>query len=163
MKPFAFSPSRRLAVTVPTGLCLLVMAVGCGRANLRPASSLSPQDKTTLDQYEQIRVALAQDDLKAAKASAGAMAASLQSADPKGPGAAALGPASDISTAPAIDRARMKFKQLSAKVIPLAHGVEGYYVLTCPVLSAGDWLQHSASPDNPYFGRAMHDYGDLKK
>ena len=41
-------------------------------------------------------------------------------------------------------------------MIPLASGVEGYYVMTSPVMSSGDWVQRSAQADNPYFGRAMH-------
>ena len=137
---------------------------GCGhRANMRPASSLLPKDRDALNQYEQIRAALAADDFNSAKLAANGLVKLLQPADASTPAPAALAPATGVATAPAMDRARQLFKLLSAKMIPLADGVEGFYVFTSSLPSAGDWIQQKPDADNPYLGRAMHEYGDLKK
>ncbi len=165
MKLSARSRVRRLpAVLIVVGLCVTLAVSGCGRrVNTRPASSLSSQDRDALNQYEQIRAALAADDLNSARLAANGLVKLLQPADAKAPAPAALAPAKSVATAPALDRARQLFKGLSAKMIPLADGVEGYYVLTSPLPSAGDWIQQKPDSDNPYLGRAMHEYGDLKK
>ena len=146
------------------GLCVVLAMTGCGHhANTRPASSLSAKDRDTLNQYEQIRAALAADDFNSARLAANGLVKLLQPADAKTPSPAALAPAMSVATAPAMDRARQSFKLLSAKMIPLADGVEGFYVFTSSLPSAGDWLQQKPDADNPYLGPAMHAYGDLKK
>ena len=165
MTPFAFPLPRPLGAALFGSLCLLLINAGCGHGhtNSRPASSLSPTDRDTLDQYEQIRAALAKDDLRSARVAAITMAAHLKPSDAAAPAPALLAPAQGVATAPALDRARQLFKILSAKVIPLADGVEGYYVMTCPIPSSGDWIQQKAQADNPYLGKAMHEYGEVRK
>ena len=165
MKPPAFSPVRCLhPILAVAGLCMVLAVAGCGRhANSRPASSLSVKDRDALNQYEQIRAALAADDFNSAKLAANDLVKLLRPADANTPAPAALAPATSVATAAAMDRARQSFKALSAKMIPMADGVEGFYVLTCPMPSAGDWIQQKPDADNPYLGRTMHEYGDLKK
>ena len=154
---------RRLVLLFAAGLCLLLANAGCGHAKGRPASSLSERDRATLDGYEQIRAALANDNLRTAKTAASSLAALLRPADANTPAPAAYTPAEEVGSAIAIDRARQVFKTLSAKVIPLAQGVEGFYVMTCPLPSAGDWVQQKPEVDNPYLGKAIHTFGELKK
>ena len=165
MKLSARPLPRSFAFLPAIGLCLMLADAGCGfgRGNKRPASSLSTQDRTTLDDYEQIRVALATDDLRDAKAAAGSLVAALKPADAHAPAPATLSAAEEVADGFALDRTRQAFKKLSAKIIPLAQGVEGFYVMTCPLPSAGDWVQRTTDPDNPYLGKIMHGYGELKK
>ena len=163
MKRFASPFSRRSVLLPVAGLCLLLTEAGCGHASQRPASSLSERDRTTLNGYEQIRAALATDDLHAAKTAANELAAHLKPADARAPAPAALAPAEGVANAVALDRARQGFARLSTVVIPLAQGVEGFYVMTSPMPSAGDWVQQKPQVDNPYFGKDLHTSGELKK
>ena len=110
-----------------------------------------------------MRAALAADEPLATKAAANRLASLLQPKDDKAPLSPAVIAARAIAAAPALDRARQQFKILSGMIIPLADGVEGYYVMTCPLPSSGDWVQRSAQADNPYLGRAMHEYGEVRK
>lgn len=165
MKSSASPLSRRFVLLLAACLGLLCANTGCGfgHAKTRPASSLSEHDRATLDLYEQIRVALAGDNLAEAKSAAKSLAALLRPSDAKTPPPAALAPAEGIGSAVALDRARQLFKTLSAKIIPLADGVEGYYVMTCALPSAGDWVQQNKDVDNPYLGKSIHTFGELKK
>ena len=164
MKSSARPLPRPFAVLAAVGFGLALTVSGCSRhADTRPASSLSEQDRAVLDDYEQIRAALAADNLLATHYPASDLVKKLTPTDTKALAPAALAPAAGIMAAPALDRARQIFKRLSAAVIPKASGVEGYYVMTCAMPSAGDWVQRSPNVDNPYFGKDMHDFGDLKK
>lgn len=165
MKLFARPLPRSAAFLALAGFCLMLVNAGCGfgRGNARPASSLSAGDRTTLDGYEQIRAALAADDMRAAKAAANNLVNALTPADAKAPTPATLTAARAVYDGVALDRMRQAFKPLSKKIIPIAQGVEGFYVMTCPLPSAGDWVQRTPEPDNPYLGKSMHGYGELKK
>ncbi len=114
-------------------------------ANLA-AASLSDADKQFLAGYEKIHVALAADDLAAAKKAA----ANLGSE------------ASALAKSNSLEQARTAFADLSAKAEKLAAGQPGYYVAHCPMVNK-DWVQTSDKIDNPYLGKKMANCGEIKK
>ncbi len=135
---------------------------GCGRhVARRPASALSENDRTLLARYEDIRAALASDDLRATKRAGAALAAFLK----KSPGAPAglSSEADTVATAAALDRGRQSFQEMSVSIVKLAEGVDGYYVFDTPIPAGAMWVQKTAQSDNPYTGKAMHDIGTLRK
>ena len=133
---------------------------GCGHhAPARPASALTEKDRTVLARYEEIRAALAGDDLRAAKRAGTALSAYLK----KNPDPALSADAEAIGSAAALDRARQSFETLSTRVVKLADGVEGYYIFDTPIPANAEWVQRTLETDNPYTGRAMHDVGTLRK
>ena len=145
------------------GLSLLLPLAGCGRhAASRPASALSTQDHAILDKYEEIRAALVIDDLRAAKHAALALDKDLKPT-PETPSTPLEGTVQEISVAPNLDKARTAFLTLSADVIPLADGVQGYYVMESPVPNGAQWVQTSTTVDNPYVGKPMRGTGSLRK
>ena len=133
---------------------------GCTRhAPARPASALSEKDRTVLDRYEDIRAALASDDIRAVRRAGTALSAFLKT----NPDAGLSTDAETISTAVALDKARQAFEPMSVNVVKLADGVQGFYVFDTPIPAGAMWVQKTADPDNPYAGRAMHDIGTLRK
>lgn len=110
------------------------------------AADLGDGDKQFLATYEQVRAALAADDLAKAKAAAGQLG-------PEGAG---------IATADKIAPARTEFAKLSERAISLARGQSGYYVATCPMVKK-DWVQTSEKISNPYAGKEMLTCGSIKK
>lgn len=162
MKLFLRSVAPGFCLSLALGLLLLALP-GCGRhAAFRPASALAEKDRAVLSLYEDIRAALAVDDLRATKRAGAAMNAFLK----KTPAAAEPALATEteaIGAAVALDRARTSFETLSISMVKLADGVEGYYIFDTPIPAGAQWVQKTAQPDNPYTGKAMHDIGTLRK
>ena len=121
--------------------CLLVILT----TGLR-AADLSESDKQFLTGYEQIRAALAADNLADAKKAA-----------------AVLGEeGAPLAKSDSIVSARKEFTTLSERAIKLAAGQEGYYVVNCPMLKK-DWVQTSDKIANPYAGSSMLTCGVIRK
>ena len=154
---FLFSPAGLAALAFVAAAAL----AGCGGA--RPAYSLSTADKQALNNYEQIRVALAADDAKTAKRAAAKMAADLKPADDKAPAPPLLAPASAVADALALDTMRQRFEELSNRVVPMVRGTEGYYVMTSDLPNTVPWVQQTKEVDNPFVGKVLHWMGELKK
>ena len=117
------------------------------------ASTLTATQKQFLDQYEAIRVALAADDFAAAKKAAKAIADK-----DKGQQAAA----GQIAKSDSIKAAREAFKLLSAEAAKLATSQPGYFVMACPMVENGKWVQTNRKVANPYMGAAMLGCGAIK-
>ena len=157
------SPFAPLRVTTASLLLPLLLAA-CGKAGVSAqTSNFSDANRTTMSQYEDVRAALAADDLSTAKRASGKLATALKSAAPGAPASPLLEPAEDLASAPALDKARQAFKKMSAAAIQITSGVSGYYVINCPMTPNGDWVQTSQTVDNPYMGKIMHDCGVVKK
>ncbi|MDQ6765917.1 MAG: hypothetical protein M3Z22_07455 [Verrucomicrobiota bacterium] len=109
------------------------------------AAEMAEGDKKFLAQYEQVRAALAADDLALTQKAAAEM----------GEEGAALAKCEALTTA------RTEFAKLSERAIKLAHGESGYYVMNCPMLKK-DWVQTNQKISNPYAGRAMLTCGMIK-
>ena len=149
---------RRLAA-----LGIVVFLGGCGGHAHRPASTLSDQDRAVLAAYEQLRAGLAGDDPRKAKRGAAALVAQLQKGLPDRSAANLLDEAQAVANAKALDSARELFQPLSASLVPLAAGVDGYYIMTSPPGFGGKWIQQTPDVDNPYLGQVMHSTGSLEK
>ena len=156
-----FAPLSRPLNAVGLLLAVLVLG-GCGGGK-RPASALSDADRHALDDYEQIRAALAADDAAAAKRAANKMVADLTPADPKAPAPPLLEPAAGVADAVALDTQRQRFEILSDHVVPMVSGVEGYYIMRSDLPNTVPWVQRSQEVDNPFFGKVMHGVGELMK
>lgn len=124
---------------------LSLLALACLSPLLLRAGELAEAERTFLARYEQVRAALAADDLAAARAAATGL-----------PEAPALAQATDLSSA------RKAFKVLSARAVVLARGRPGYFVAHCSMFPGGaDWVQTTEELSNPYWGRSMPHCGKL--
>ena len=110
------------------------------------AGDLSSHDKQFLAGYEQIRAALAADDLNGAKKAAASLPDS---------GAA-------LAKSQSLGEARTSFTKLSDEAVKLAAGQPGYHVLHCSMANK-DWVQTSATVGNPYLGADMAGCGEIKQ
>ena len=117
-----------------------------GIASLGHAANLSDHDRKFLTSYEKIHVALAADDLTAAKAAATELGDS----------------GTDIAKAKSLQEARSAFEKLSGQAKTKIAGQSGYYVAHCLMLNK-DWVQISTTISNPYGGKEMIGCGEIKK
>ena len=49
------------------------------------------------------------------------------------------------------------------RACPICQGVEGYYIVTTDLVVDGLWVQTSPVISNPYLGRSMSLYGEIKR
>jgi len=62
-----------------------------------------------------------------------------------------------------LDVLRNAFKEFSGALVPLCQGVEGLYIVTTDLVVDGVWVQNARTISNPYLGRSMALYGEIKK
>lgn len=114
------------------------------------ALAAEPLDEDTsrfLAAYEQIRAALADDQLSAAQTAA-----------------KALPEAKAIAEAKSISAARKAFKALSGRAVTIARGQPGYFIAHCTMFPGGaDWVQTTDQVSNPYWGKSMPHCGEIVK
>ena len=171
-KPKATPPrqfSRRRIWTFATiggGALVLILAL---LVFLSLPHRLTAEERAMLQQYESIRVALAQDDL------VGAQSAALQLSGSFSGNEKISNAARTVVNSASLDTARDVFKRLSDKVIPLARGNDGYFIVGCPMGTCpapcvncqmsrfGDWLQSTVTIGNPFLGTAGKRCGAVKQ
>jgi hypothetical protein len=124
------------------GLCLL----GVFLAPALAAAELSESDKYFLAGYEQMRAALAADDLERANEAAKALTNS----------------GIEVPRSETLERARVTFAKISDVAVKLASGQPGYYIMYCPMLKH-QWVQTSTQVGNPYGGKEMVSCGEIKR
>lgn len=129
----------------------LRLLLACGLLLLtRGALAAEPTEATAttfLAHYEQIRAALADDNLSAAQAAA-----------------KALPEAKAVAAAASITDARKAFKALSTQAVGLARGRPGFFIAHCSMFPGGaDWVQTTDQLSNPYWGKSMPHCGELVK
>ena len=130
---------------------------------------LTANERVMIQQYDQVRAALADDDL--AKARAAASSLLEVSRDDTRIQQAAL----TLSQAESLRAARVLFSRISSRVIKLVSGNDGYYRVGCSMpggcpaecqpcdtIGFGDWIQTSPVVQNPFMGRAHPDCGTIK-
>lgn len=100
--------------------------------------------------YVSVSEALAADNFNQARDAAAALAKTAKAGGKTSVYNAALA----VIHADSITSARQAFKALSAEVVPLAQGADGFVVMNCPMAKA-DWVQTDAKVRNPYYGKAM--------
>ena len=124
---------------------ILYAALLAGVCLTSHGSELAAEDKQFLARYENIRAALAADNLPEAKKAAAEMG---EEGKP-------------LAQTNALQLARREFETLSARAIKLTGGQPGYYVVNCPMLKK-DWVQTSTKISNPYAGISMLTCGSVK-
>ena len=163
-----FSSIRlRAAHSLITGIMtmslLLCGAGGCSRAATKPANSISAADLEVLTQYESMRAALAADNIAKAH-SAGEKLLKAVDAEGVTPGIVKSRLASKImAESYRLEVLRAAFKEFSQSLVPVCRGVDGYYIVSSELISDGVWVQTSQVIDNPYLGRSMALYGEIRK
>jgi len=127
---------KTLRLLFACGLLLLIHGV----------RAAEPTEATAfLAHYEQIRAALADDNLSAAQAAA-----------------KALPEAKSVAAAASISDARKAFKTLSTQAVALARGRPGFFIAHCSMFPGGaDWVQTTDRLSNPYWGKSMPHCGEL--
>ncbi|HEX7632651.1 MAG TPA: DUF3347 domain-containing protein [Lacunisphaera sp.] len=126
---------------------------------------LNDEQKQFLSDYEAVHVALAADDLPAAKKAAAVIAehaGHTAGTDKHAKSRADI--ATQLANADGLAAAREAFKTLSKQATHLADGQKGYYLAHCPMVpnEEGDWVQTTKKISNPYMGKAMATCGSIE-
>ncbi len=154
---------RHVLPGVAAALALALAACG-GDGKPKTGKPLGETDKAIMKQYDDVRAALAQDDLRRVRLAAERLRKAMEV-----PGISpiwdtkALNAAKALEQLSRLDGARAAFRELSTAAAALCENVEGYYVFTGGFTSPDNWVQTTKEPGNPYAGRAMAGYGELKK
>ena len=139
-----------------------LLASGCSRISRKAATAISAEDRAVLNQYEFVRVALADDDSRRTRLAAEKLAKAIE-APGVSPGVAKTKTAAKtLADSFRIDVSRAAFKEISAALIPVCDGAEGFFVFSTLLVTDGNWIQTTREVGNPYLGRAMATYGEIK-
>lgn len=141
-----------IAGVVVIGLCLAAFIVFGSRPH-----RLTEEDRALLARYEEIRSALAHDDLEAAKRAATAMQEQWNDRP------VVADASRQLAESDALETARLAFSVISKQAVELAARNDGYYVMWCampcpmkcsPCLTdrMGRWVQRAPVPENPFMG-----------
>lgn len=118
------------------------------------ASTLTAAEKQFLENYEVVRASLASDDLPKAKTASELFSSNKEIPSPF---------AAKLAMSKTIEDARKAFSDLSGQATKLVENQRGYYVMTCPMVKNGEWVQTNRQVENPYMGGAMLKCGSVKK
>ena len=108
--------------------------------------------------YTALSEALVMDDLAAARAAASKLAEGAGDSQPE---LAELAKA--VAQAEDLNVAREHLIPLSRKLIELVDDEKGLFVMQCPMVKDGEWLQTNRDPRNPYMGQRMVRCGIVKR
>ena len=115
----------------------------------------------TLEQYEMVRAGLAGDDLATAKNGATNLVTAVQEEFPESK--PMIEAAQKLAASETIDDARTSFGVFSAELVKLVQGEPGMYVMNCPMVKNGVWIQTVPKMANPYMGKKMLECGEIVK
>lgn len=158
---------RRIALVFGSAL-IIAIALGVFLfVNLLPAK-LTANDREALKDYDAIRLALSQDDLKSAQEAAAKLPSSgLTKAETSAD-------AQSIAGAPSLELARQGFKALSGEALRLIRGHREYLIvgcsmsqcpapcINCQMFRFGNWVQTKLPIANPFMGKASPHCGVIK-
>jgi hypothetical protein len=122
------------------------------------ANAADDANKTLLAGYENVRAALAADDLGAAKKAGNEL--KKKALEVKNETLAKQ--VNELFTSDSLEKARNHFKTISETAIKLADGKSEYILMTCPMANA-DWIQTNKKIENPYMGKKMLSCGMEKQ
>ena len=148
----------------PAALAIVVTALasGCSRSPLKSAIAISSEDRAVLIQYEAVRAALADDDSRRTRLAGEKLLKAIEAPGVSPAVAKTKVAAKTLADSFRIDLSRAAFKEISTALIPICDGAEGFLVLTSSLVPDGNWIQTSREVSNPYLGRAMATYGEIK-
>ncbi len=116
-----------------------------------PAEAADAAENGLFAYFERISAALVADDLDAARKAARETAELAAGKEQERAAEFAVA----VAEAEGLEAMREAFIPLSREVIKLAAGEEGYYVMNCPMVENGKWLQSHDAVQNPYMGQRM--------
>jgi hypothetical protein len=119
--------------------------------------------KSVYDSYLKIEASLAADSMNEVVRNADTIVKAVRG-DAKALPPEVASEAADIAKASDLASARAAFKSLSHSLILYLHGhnvSDAYIEIYCP-MAKGYWLQTDKNVKNPYFGKAMLEYGEIK-
>ena len=115
----------------------------------------------TLEQYEMVRAGLAADDLAAAKNGATnlvtAVGEEFAGSKPM------IEAAEKLAASASLEDARVAFGVISGEVTKVVQGQPGIFVMNCPMVKNGAWVQTTSKIENPYMGKKMLACGEIVK
>ena len=115
----------------------------------------------TLEQYEMVRSGLAADELASAKNGATNLVVAVQ--EEFGGSKAMIDASQELAASESIDDARAAFGVISGELAKLVQGQPGFYVMNCPMVKNGTWVQTVSKIGNPYMGKKMLECGEIVK
>lgn len=118
--------------------------------------SAKPQSGELLKPYDQMSMALANDDLGRAQRAARVLSENAKDTGPKG----MAEHASAVAQSDSLETAREHFKAMSSDAAKLAAGSKQYHVMKCSMVGA-TWVQSGDKVMNPYMGKAMQQCGSM--
>ena len=148
---------------VALAIAAALLAIGCSRTPRKPAIAISAEDRAVLNQYESVRVALADDDSRRTRLAAEKLAKAIEAPGVSPTVAKTKAAAKTLADSFRIDVSRAAFKEISAALIPICDGAEGFFVFSTSLVTDGNWIQTTGEVGNPYLGRAMATYGEIKR
>lgn len=106
---------------------------------------------------ERSGTALVEDDLDQTRERAGELLALIgeQEAEPL------VEPARQLAGSESLEDARGHFQTLSLALIERVGDTPGFYIMTCPMVEEGLWIQTDEEVANPYMGQRMIQCGGL--
>lgn len=115
----------------------------------------------TMEQYEMVRAGLASDELAAAKNGATNLVTAIEE---EFAGSKPMIDASQkLAASESLDDARAAFQVISKELVKLVQGQPGFFVVNCPMMKDGIWVQTTEKIGNPYMGKAMPECGEIVK
>jgi hypothetical protein len=145
---------RLSAIRISAVILILLAAVVIGRATETKYPKM-------LEQYEMVRAGLAADELASAKNGATNLVTAVQE---EFAGSKLMIDASQkLAASESLDDARAAFQVMSKELVKLVEGQAGYFVMNCPMMKDGIWIQTTAKISNPYKGKSMPECGVIVK
>ena len=115
----------------------------------------------TLEQYEMVRSGLAADELASAKNGATNLVTAVQ--EEFSGSKPMIDAAQKLAASESLDDARAAFGAVSGELVKVVQGQPGFYVMNCPMVKNGVWVQTVAKIENPYMGKKMLECGEIVK
>lgn len=125
------------------------------------ASAADTKHPKTLEQYEMVRAGLAADDLAAAKNGATNLVTAVQ--EEFAGSKPMIDAAEKLAASESLDDARAAFGVISGEVTKVVQGQPGVFVMNCPMVKNGVWIQTTSTIENPYMGKKMLACGEIVK
>lgn len=144
-------------------LAAMVALLGSGVGRAADNSALTGPVKSVYDDYLKIQASLANDSMTGVADSANAIAKAVQG-DAKALPASVATEAENLAKASGLRSARAAFRPLSDSLIKYLadhKATDAYVQVYCPMARAS-WLQAGKTVNNPYFGQAMANCGEIQ-
>ena len=145
---------RLFIIRIPAILLIVLSAVAVALAT-------NTKFPKTLEQYEMVRAGLAADELASAKNGATNLVTAVQ--EEFAGSKVMIDAAQKLAASESLDDARTAFQIISQELVKVVEGQPGYFIMNCPMMKDGIWVQTTAKVSNPYKGKSMPECGEIVK